>query len=102
MARVYGGRRAPDRYRKVRRAIREARDSQPAAWEHALVAILAARRAVGAHRWPKLAAKLEVARDRAGKEVASGEELDYVLDSPDSVPDQLREFAARGYQRVNR
>jgi len=58
VSRVYGGRRAPDRYRRVRRAMRRVvggwlpRED----WDRAL----AARRVVGAHRWPKLAAKLEV------------------------------------------
>jgi hypothetical protein len=28
--------------------------------------------------------------------------LDYALDSPDSVPPQLRDFAARGFERRNR
>lgn len=28
--------------------------------------------------------------------------LDYVLESPDSVPEQLRAFAARGFERRNR
>lgn len=28
--------------------------------------------------------------------------LDYVLESPDSVPEQLRSFAARGFERRNR
>lgn len=28
--------------------------------------------------------------------------LDYALDSPDSVPPELRDFAARGFERRNR
>jgi len=78
MARVHGGRRGVDRYRKVRRAIREVRDF-PGLEEYDVNGalrrrprgvnipeyqkrniVLAARRAVGAHRWPHLAAKLEV------------------------------------------
>ena len=94
MARVSGGRRGgADRYRRVRRAIREVQDfpglramPRPESltemayhlrlWSalpeprpprernfpesEKLEIVLAARREVGAHRWPKLAAKLEV------------------------------------------
>ena len=80
MARVHGGRRGVDRYRKVRRAIREVRDI-PRLEEYDVNGalrrrprgvnvpdyqkrniVLAARRAVGAHRWPKLSAKLEASK----------------------------------------
>lgn len=52
--------------------------------------------------WTKDASGRSVCRTVGDAAFAPHEPFDYVVDSPNSVAPQLEEFAARGYERINR